>query len=80
MEFGLSLSFAHEPNDVGLLCGDSVILQPNFGSDMMSIFCGEFKLDDMWDIIGNICERAHGNLWACVWSICEGPIIWRIFG
>ena len=22
----------------------------------------------------NICERAQGNLWACVWSICEGLI------
>ena len=25
---------------------------------MMSIICGEFKLDDMWDITSNICERA----------------------
>ena len=38
------------------------------------------NFDDMWDIIGNICERAHGNLWAWVRSICEGPIIWRIIG
>ena len=38
------------------------------------------NLDDMWDIIGNICERAHGNLWAWVWSICKDPIIWRIYG
>ena len=54
----------------------------NFGSDMMSIFCGEFKLDDMWDIIGNICERAHGNLLACVRCICEGYYmenIWVIY-
>ena len=33
----------------------------------------------MWDIMGNICEKAQGNLWACVWNICEGPITWKIF-
>ena len=57
-----------------------VILRPNFDSDMMSIICGEFKLDDIWDIMGNICEMIHGNLWACVQSICESLITWRIFG
>ena len=25
----------------------------------------------MWAILGNICERAQGNLWACAWNICE---------
>ena len=30
-------------------------------------------MDDIWDIMGNICEKAHDNLWACVRSICEGP-------
>ena len=64
------MGFAHKLNDVG----HCVILRPNFGSNMMSIIYGEFKLDDMWDIMGNICERVHGNLRACVRSICEGPI------
>ena len=34
----------------------------------------------MWALMGNICERAQGNLWARVWSICEDPITWRILG
>ena len=43
-------------------CGDSVILWPNFGSNVISIICGKSKLDNMWDIMGNICEEAQGNL------------------
>ena len=35
---------------------------------------------NLWAFVWNICERAQGNLWACVWNICEGPITWRIFG
>ena len=52
------LGFAHKLNDFGLFCGDSVILWPNFGSNVVSIFCGKPKLD----IMGNICERGQGNL------------------
>ena len=32
------LGFAHKLNDFGLFFGDSIILWPNFGSNMMSIF------------------------------------------
>ena len=41
-------------------------LWPNFDGDMMSIFCENPSMDNMWAIMGNICERAYGNLWACV--------------
>ena len=37
---------------------DGIILRPNFDSNMVSIFCGKPKLDNMWDIMSNICERA----------------------
>ena len=30
--------FSHKVNGFGLFCGDSIILWPNFGSNMMSIF------------------------------------------
>ena len=36
----------------------------------------------MWAILGNICERAQGNLWACAWNICEPNTmenIWVIY-
>ena len=31
-------------------CGDSVILWPNFGSNVISIICGKSKLDNMGNI------------------------------
>ena len=54
---------------------------------MMSIICGEFKLDDMWDITGNICEEVHGNLWGFIQEIFVGAYyhgeylsnVWEIF-
>ena len=48
---------------LAFLCGDSVILWPNFGSNVISIFCRKSKLDNMWDIMGNICKKAQGNFW-----------------
>ena len=30
--------FSHKVNVFGLFCGDSIILRPNFGSNMMGIF------------------------------------------
>ena len=53
----------------------------------MSIICGEFKLDDMWNITSNICERAHDNLWGFIQEIFVGAQyygeylsnVWEIF-
>ena len=80
LEFWAFFGFCPQAKLCWALCGDNVIWWPNLDSDMMSIICGEFMLDDMWDIMGNICERAHDNLWAYVWSICKGSITWRMFG
>ena len=32
------LGFAHKVNDFGLFCGDSIIMWPNFGSNVISVF------------------------------------------
>ena len=32
------LGFAHKVNEFGPFCGDSIILWPNFGSSVISIF------------------------------------------
>ena len=32
------LGFAHKVNDFGLFCGDSIILWPNFDSNVIRIF------------------------------------------
>ena len=68
------LGFAHKLNDFGLFCGDSVILWLNFGSNLVSIFCGKSKLDNMWDMMGNICERTQDNLWGLYMEY-----LWEIF-
>ena len=54
---------------------------------MMSIICGEFKLDDMWDLTSAICEKPHGNLWGFLQEIFVGvqyhgeylSNVWEIF-
>ena len=62
------LDFAHKLNDFGLFCGDSIILWPNFGSNMVSVFCGRPKLDNMWVI----CVRGPKIIYgAYIWNICE---------
>ena len=62
LKFWTFFGFCPQAKLCWTLCGDNVIRWPNIDSDMMSIICGEFKLDDMWDIMGNICERAHNNI------------------
>ena len=53
------MSFVQKVNDFRLFCGDSIILWPNFGSNVINVFCERPILD----IMDNICERTQSNLW-----------------
>ena len=62
------LDFSHKVKDFGLFfCGDSIISWPNFGNNMIGIFCGKPKLDNMWVI----CVRGPKIIYeAYIWNIC----------
>ena len=59
---GHFLGFAYKVNELGIFCGDGIILWSDFGSNMMSIFVKNSSWVNMWEIMGNICEMAQGNL------------------
>ena len=50
-------------------------------------FCKKFSLGNVWDIMGNIREKAQGNLWGLIQEIFVGAQyhgeylsnVWEIF-